>query len=205
MTTLLLVRHGQTDWNAAHRIQGSTDIPLNDTGRQQAKDAATALRSVLDDELAGVVPAVVSSDLSRARETAQIIADELGVPHSGIYPALRERSYGEAEGMKVTEFFARWGDWHAAVVPGAETRPELRKRALRGLRRVTSDARARTAPASTPIIVVSHGALIREVLGHATAEELPPLGEKIANGAHFVLRWERDRVTLRGHAPGALV
>ncbi|WP_404432703.1 histidine phosphatase family protein [Microbacterium lacus] len=204
MTTLLLVRHGETDWNAARRIQGSTDIPLNDTGRQQARDAATALRGVLN-ELGGVVPAVVSSDLSRACETAQIIADELGVPHSGIYPALRERAYGQAEGLEVEEFFARWGPWHTAEVPGAEIRADLRDRALRALRNVTRDVRRRTAPVSTPIIVVSHGALIREVLGRATAEELLTPGVRIANGAHFVLRWERDHVTLRGHAPGALV
>ena len=205
MTTLLLVRHGETDWNAARRIQGSTDIPLNDTGRGQARDAATALRGVLNDEYGSAEPVVVSSDLSRARETAQIIADELGVAHSGIYPALRERAYGQAEGLEVEEFFARWGPWHTAEVPGAETRADLRDRALRALRSVTRDVRRRTAPASTPIIVVSHGALIREVLGHATAEELLTPGVRIANGAHFILRWERDRVTLQGHAAGALV
>ena len=76
MTTLLLVRHGETDWNAARRIQGSTDIPLNDTGREQARATAASLAA----QFAGQSPVVVSSDLARARETAEIIAEALGVP-----------------------------------------------------------------------------------------------------------------------------
>jgi broad specificity phosphatase PhoE len=86
---LTLIRHGETDWNLARRIQGGTDIPLNDTGRLQARDAAAALRARLDPEQRTVV---VASDLSRARETAEIIAGDLGLRVSRLYPELRVRS-----------------------------------------------------------------------------------------------------------------
>ena len=86
MTTLLLVRHGETDWNAARRIQGSSDIPLNDTGRAQARGTATGLAERMAVLYGGVRPIVVSSDLSRAHETAQIIAAELGTDVSLVFP-----------------------------------------------------------------------------------------------------------------------
>ncbi|MET0303684.1 MAG: histidine phosphatase family protein [Microbacteriaceae bacterium] len=201
MTTIILVRHGETDWNRDRRIQGRTDIPLNDSGREQARDAAAALRAQLD----GIAPIVVSSDLSRARETAAIIAEELDVPLGQAYPQLGERAYGEAEGIDTAEFFARWGDWYTADVPGAEPREALRERAVRALRDVVQDARRETAPVSPTIVVVSHGALIREVILHATSGELPPTGERLANGASFTFRFERDRLSLLTYAGAALV
>ena len=73
MTRLLLVRHGETDWNADGRLQGQTDRPLSDFGRKQARGLA--------DELAAEgFEAIYSSDLARARETAEIIGARLGLP-----------------------------------------------------------------------------------------------------------------------------
>ena len=198
MTALTLIRHGETDWNLNQRIQGSTDVPLNDTGRRQARDAATALRAQLDFDAPIVV---VSSDLSRARETAEIIADELGLRVSRLYPGLRERSYGEAEGIDAEEFLARWGNWRSAEVPGAEPWPHLRRRGLRALHDVVRDARRETAPAAASVIAVTHGAMIRELLRHATAGELPVDGERLANGAAFTMRCERERLQLLSYAP----
>lgn len=200
MTLLTLVRHGETDWNAARRIQGSTDIPLNDTGRSQARDAAARLRATLD-PTAPVV--VVSSDLSRARETAEIVAAELGVEAPHLYPELRERAYGEAEGMDTNEFFERWGDWHAAEVPGAEPWPDLRARAIAGLRLVVRDARRTTAPGAASVVCVSHGALIRELIRHATAGAFPAPGMKLANGTAYTVLLERERLRLLSYE-GAL-
>jgi probable phosphoglycerate mutase len=196
VTALTLIRHGETDWNRARRIQGATDIPLNDTGRAQARDAAAALRSRAADHPV----TVVSSDLSRARETAEIIAAELGVAAPRLYPELRERSYGEAEGIDSAEFFRRWGDWHTAEVPGAEPLPVLRARALSALRRAVRDHRAATAPGTASLVVVTHGALIREVIRHASAGELPPVGERLANGSAHELLFERDRLRLLSFA-----
>ncbi|MEZ3160154.1 histidine phosphatase family protein [Microbacterium sp. BWT-B31] len=197
MTSLTLIRHGETDWNRAGRIQGTTDIPLNDTGRQQARDAAAALRLSLSDSAPVVV---VSSDLSRARETAQIIAAELGVVAERTYPALRERAYGEAEGLAVDEFRARYGPWHSAEVPGAETWSDLRTRALRGIRTAVRDVRRATAPASASLVIVAHGALIREVLRHVTGGVAPLDGERLPNGGAYGMLYERERLSLRSYA-----
>lgn len=197
MTVLTLVRHGETEWNRTRRIQGSTDIPLNDVGRQQARDAAATLRVGLNADAPVVV---VASDLSRARETAEIIAAELGVHVSRLYPDLRERAYGEAEGIDAEQFHARWGDWHNADVPGAEPWPQVRARGLRALRRVVRDARRETAPVAASVIVVTHGAMIRELIRHATAGELPAVGERLANGSAHTMLYERERLQLLSYA-----
>lgn len=196
MPILTLVRHGETDWNRDRRIQGRTDIPLNDTGRQQARDAAAALRATLENRPV----MMVSSDLARASETAQIMALELGLPEPRQHSDLRERAYGTAEGIGSDEFLERWGDWHTAEVPGAETRPHLRARALRALRRVGADARRATAPVAASLIVVTHGALIREVIRHATREEFPVDGERLENGSATTFLLERDRLRLLSYS-----
>ncbi|MCP2637011.1 histidine phosphatase family protein [Microbacterium sp. HD4P20] len=196
MTALILIRHGETDWNRDRRIQGATDIPLNDTGRAQAHEAATALRERLD--LVGVT--VASSDLARARETAEIIAGDLGLAVPRTYRGLRERSYGEAEGLDVDEFRRRWGDWHSAEVPGAEPWPDLRKRGIAALGQVVRDHRRATAPTASSLIVVGHGAFIREIMRHATAGELPPVGERLANGSAHDFFYEPDRLRLVAYA-----
>ena len=196
MTTLLLVRHGETDWNRDRRIQGSTDIPLNDTGRAQARDAAAALRDTLD-----LPTFVVSSDLSRARETAEIIAGELDLPTPREFPQLRERSYGIAEGMTIEEYFTRWGDWRGADVPEAETTEALRARAVAGLTKVVHDVRRSTAPSAASVIVVTHGALIREVIRHASGGTLPLEGERLANASAHTVLFERERLRLLSYSP----
>lgn len=196
MTTLILVRHGETDWNRDRRIQGTTDIPLNDAGREQARDAALRLHAVLGAE----TPIVVSSDLQRAAETADIIATGLGTDVERRYPELRERGYGQAEGVAFAEFLERWGDWHRAEVPDAEPLPQLRARAIRGLRQVVRDVRHAHAPQHRPVVAVTHGALIREVMGHATNGELPGAGYRLANGSAYTFLIERERLTLVDYA-----
>ena len=158
-TRLALTRHGQTDWNAASRLQGTTDIPLNDVGRQQAVDQANRFEA---DDWDGVV----SSPLSRASETAQIIARELGIPLEGTYPDLIERAYGEGEGMIVDEALGRWGD---GGIPGEESRESVAERGTRALQLVT-----RQFPGAS-LIVVAHGTLIREVLRRLTDGDIPPI------------------------------
>jgi probable phosphoglycerate mutase len=200
VTLLTLVRHGETDWNRARRIQGSTDIPLNETGRAQAREAAAALRDQLSTPAAPIAPIVVASDLSRARETAEIIAAALDLPAPVLYPGLRERAYGDAEGIEAADFIRRWGDWHTAEIPGAEPWPHLRERGMRALAQVVRDARRTTAPAAASVIVVTHGALIRELIRHATGGELPPSGERLPNGSAYAMLYERERLRLLSYA-----
>lgn len=199
MTVLTLVRHGETEWNRARRIQGLTDIPLNDTGRAQARDAATGLLHHLDPTVPVVV---VSSDLARARETAEIIAETLGAATPRLYPDLRERGYGQAEGVDIDEFAQRWGPWHSAEVPGAETRDDLRMRALRGLRAAVADGRSPVRAPAPTLVIVSHGALIREVIHHASGGTLPRDGERLPNGSAHRVMWERDRMRLLSYTAG---
>jgi broad specificity phosphatase PhoE len=192
VTTLFVIRHGQTDWNRDRRIQGSTDVPLNDTGRRQAHEAATALRSVLPTGSAHVY----ASDLSRARETAEIIAGELGLGTPRILRELRERSFGEAEGTDVDECLARWGDWHDAQIPGAESWEHLRTRAVRATRRIVRDVRRENAPTPGSALVIAHGGLMRELIRHATAEERPLHGERLENGSAYRFLVEHDNLRL---------
>ncbi len=199
MTSLILVRHGETDWNRAGRIQGLTDIPLNDTGRTQARDAAAVLRLDLQDAGtdAPARAALVSSDLLRARETAEIIAAELGLRSPRLYPGLRERAYGEAEGIDAAEFQRRYGPWHVADVPGAESRAALRVRAIAALRDALADAQSDHAgEGARLLIVVAHGALIREVIGHASDDLHPEPGVRLPNGSAHRFRVAGDELHL---------
>lgn len=171
-----LIRHGQTDWNLAGRIQGSTDIPLNDTGREQAREAALALDAT-------VATVMYSSDLSRANETARIIAGVHGWNEPHVIVPLRERFYGDAEGMLTSDFLDRFGPWPTAEVPGAETKADIRIRIVAALRDVVAHAKANGVSADTRLVAVSHGAMIAELLRSLTDGEHPAPGVGVANGA----------------------
>jgi probable phosphoglycerate mutase len=149
MTSLYLVRHGETDWNAQRRIQGSTNIPLNAMGQAQA---ATTGRLLARREWDGIY----SSPLSRAFETASIIAIEAHLDAPRTIDAIVERNYGAAEGLNWEEIEARFpGD---TPVPGRETHQEVADRVIPALVLL-----ATSRPASA-LIVVTHGGVIRSVL-----------------------------------------
>lgn len=194
MTILTLVRHGETDWNFERRIQGSTDIPLNDTGRAQAREAAATLRPLLLG--AARAPQMFASDLSRAAETARIIAGELELDEPMLMPELRERAYGEAEGMLVEDFYAAYGHGGHDTVPGAETDAQLTTRAVVAVGLLAAAAARDDAPVSVDdadptedhIIAVSHGGFIRTVIAHASNGERPLAGERLGNASAHTFR-----------------
>ena len=166
-TILGLLRHGQTDWNIDLRLQGSTDIPLNETGRQQALDAAAALDPE-DWDL------IITSPLSRAKDTAEIVAQELNM-QVAIVPELIERSFGAAEGLD----HASWRKLYESHVPieGLESLEDLRARTEQLLSLIANEY------AGKRVLAVSHGAFIRKVLTIVTEGELPREGERLSNAS----------------------
>jgi uncharacterized phosphatase len=178
MTELYLVRHGETDWNRQHRIQGLTDIPLNETGRQQAREAGRLLAR-------RTWHGIVTSPLSRAVESAAIIAAELGLGTPEKVQALVERNYGEGEGLDFAEINRRYPD--RSVVPGQESRDEVIARVVPALLEL-----AASRPGQS-LIVVSHGGAIRSALMAAD-----PAGSHgvITNGSVHSFRVEDDQLQL---------
>ncbi|WP_353813464.1 histidine phosphatase family protein [Agromyces sp. SYSU T00266] len=152
---LALVRHGQTDWNLRGLMQGRTDIPLNDTGRAQAEQAARTLDPADWD-------VVVSSTLGRARETAAIVAEGLGLPVVGEYDDLVEQDFGDAEGTLVSQIDERWP---GREFPGKEPEHEVGPRGARALERIAADH------AGARVLAVAHGTLIRHVLGELSGHD----------------------------------
>jgi probable phosphoglycerate mutase len=168
MTLLYLVRHGETDWNLARRIQGSTDIPLNDTGRAQAERTGALLARRSWDGIA-------SSPLSRALETGQIIGRAVGVGAIETLDDIVERQYGEAEGLEERELARRFpGD---TPVPGRETREDVAARVIPALIGL-----AERHPESN-LIVTTHGGVIRTVLNAVAPTMAGHRGIPITNGS----------------------
>jgi probable phosphoglycerate mutase len=169
LTTFALVRHGQTDWNAQRRLQGSTDIPLNDVGRGQARDAVAVLSGQEWD-------AIVSSPLGRAAETANLIADGLGLSVARHIPELTERSFGPAEGLQAGP------ELDALRIPGgfrgAESEDEAASRGLAALETLAEEFRGRR------VLVVAHGTLIRVSLSRAIGRTLESVENAVLNLAH---------------------
>jgi probable phosphoglycerate mutase len=178
---LYVARHGETDWNAANRWQGQTDVPLNDRGRAQARAVAAALRAV-------GVAAIVASDMSRAHETATIIGAELAVPVAYVDSALRERSFGCFEGLTREECERlhpeAWRLWKDERRPpdGAEAHEQLTLRAVEAIERVARQVARDNAPA----LVVTHGGVLRAIVAAATGTLPAP----VKNGAVWKVGWD---------------
>ncbi len=122
MTTLVLVRHGETEWNRVERFRGRADVPLNETGRAQAAATARRIRQVWTPS------AVYTSPLSRALRTAEAIGAEVGLPVNP-HPGLLDIDYGAWQGLTPDEVRQRWPEearaWferpQTALIPGGET------------------------------------------------------------------------------------
>ena len=151
MTTILLARHGETDWNRDGRYQGHADEPLNDTGRAQSRELAERLRGES-------IVAVYASDLRRASETGEIVARILELPLS-VDPRLREIDVGSWQGRTRAEL-------DGAVWDG-ETYDRHRLRVVAALRAIARTHRGEC------VLVVAHGGTLRRVQETATGEGQP--------------------------------
>lgn len=153
-TTLYFVRHGESEANAAGRFAGQTDSPLTERGRQQAEAVAEVLAGVDFDH-------VISSDLSRARDTAEAIARRQGRSVE-VYPDLREIDVGDAEGRLFEDLRTR-PDWTPDAFvqwPGGESLEQAYVRAKRAVDRIAAEH-----PGST-VCVVGHGGITRILASH---------------------------------------
>jgi probable phosphoglycerate mutase len=186
--TIAFIRHGQTDWNATGRMQGSSDIPLNDVGRQQAREAVGVLAGTAWD-------VIVSSPLMRARESAQIIADALGIELGRSYDLLVERDYGEGEGLTYAEIDARWPE---RDYPGLEPLDSVVARGTAALQQIAEEYPGKN------VVIVCHGTIIRYTLASLAGRKL----EQITNGSVSTLDLVDDKwrvLTVNGQTLDSLV
>lgn len=168
--TLYLTRHGETDWNKEGRWQGHTDISLNETGRTQARHLAERLAALN-------IEHVSASDLARAKETAEIVAAQLGLAVVHVDARLRERSFGVFEGLTRQEVSARypneWSDYQEdkrVTPPGAEPHEMVISRVREALLHVLA-----TAPPDAPALIVTHGGSLRVLLSELSGQNIPPV------------------------------
>jgi probable phosphoglycerate mutase len=171
---LHFIRHGETDWNTGHRVQGHTDVPLSTRGEEQARELA--------ERLAGwPIEAIFSSDLRRALDTARPLADRLGL-EVRIDPILRERNFGAFEGLHDSEVEAQLDDADAfwrdpdTRPDGGESRRELWERVGGFLDRLLAD------PPADEIAIVSHGGTIRLAAAYLAQEDIESMTRReVAN------------------------
>lgn len=160
MTTLILARHGETDWNRDGRFQGHADPPLNARGREQARELA----DLLADE---PVEAIYSSDLRRAHETARIVAERTGL-EVVVDPQLRERDVGHWSGLTAAEIEEQFPDqirlWREGAVSVGESRESLAERVVAAAHRIAA------AHPDGLVLVVTHGGALR-MLRHAAGQD----------------------------------
>jgi broad specificity phosphatase PhoE len=165
-TRILLVRHGQSEWNAIGRWQGWANPPLSELGRQQAWNAAGAV---------GAVDAIVSSDLQRAMQTALVISEAIGVGPVFTDEALRERDVGEWTGLTKDEIEERWpGSYDAwrtggmPTPPGGEHNDTIIERVVGALRRIGIEFDG------GEVLAVAHGGVIRLLERYHGIDKPPP-------------------------------
>ena len=160
MTRLLLIRHGETDWNQEGRWQGQADVPLNEAGRRQAERISELLEEC-------PIEAVYSSDLQRACETARVLAAEKGLPLV-VDERLREIHQGDWQGLKVSEIEASYGrlfkernsDLLNVAPPGGETATLVKQRMLAAICDILAQHTGKT------VAIFSHGFSLAVLRAH---------------------------------------
>jgi probable phosphoglycerate mutase len=184
MIRILLVRHGESEWNATGRWQGQADPPLTELGYRQAKHAGAAI---------GAVDAVVASDLERARVTAEVISAQIGVGPVVLDPDLRERDAGEWQGLTRAQIHQQWpgylpddpvhgssgGDRRAMRRPPSYEADEvLIERGLRALHRIADQFEQ---VGQGDVVAVTHGGVIHALEQHLGVTDwvrIPNLGAR---------------------------
>ena len=190
-----LIRHGQTDWNIEGKIQGKTDIPLNEAGIRQARLLAGALRTITDTPGAGV-PVIYSSVLIRAVQTAEIIRNALldrGVAPVRRLSQLREVDFGFWEGLtwseveeRYPEEFHFWEENPALGTPtGGEKRESCRKRCHDAVEQIVSET-------ESDVILVAHGGILAYVADYLLRSQPERKEIIVTNASISTVEYARD-------------
>ena len=197
---IYFLRHGETDWNKEGRIQGHTDIPLNQKGRMQIAQTAKGLAGICSD-----IDLIVCSPLSRARESAEIAARNLHYPIDRIVvePMLIERRFGEAEGMTAKERARRYPNYQYSDTgyhfPGIEEYEDLMERANSVFHKIVSIYKDKEN-----ILAVSHGALLAAVITAVTDRKIAYFSDAIPldSGSLFRVCYTDEIVELAKYDSG---
>lgn len=187
MVKVIFIRHGQTEWNTSGRYQGQSDVPLSAEGLEQARHLAEGFP--IDK-----IDAIYASDLTRAMQTAEAVADRFGLTvHAE--PAFRELHFGEWEGLTYDEIVNGWADAmknfllhpDVLVVPGGESFQQVQERAMRRLNELLDEHEGQT------IAIFAHGAVLRTMLTAALHIPLEYLWSiRQFNTAVNIVRYDKD-------------
>ncbi|KAI3437382.1 uncharacterized protein J3R85_005363, partial [Psidium guajava] len=181
LAEIVVVRHGQTDWNVVDRIQGHSDVQLNEVGRQQTSAVANRLSKE------GEITAIYSSDLKRAIKTAEAIATACGVVEVIKDPDLREQNTGKLQGLcenEASDVYPHiYKDFHSSrwdlEIPGGETKEQVYQRCTTCLQNIGLKHKGQR------VIVVTHGTVLRSIYRRAFPKD--GLAPKVENGSVSIL------------------
>ncbi|MBI9051144.1 MAG: histidine phosphatase family protein [Anaerolineaceae bacterium] len=191
MTTLYLVRHGQTDWNLKARYQGHSDIPLNATGLKQAADAVEKINET-------VFEAIYASDLLRALETAEFFSKKTGLPIQ-CDERLREINMGKWEGMEISKIQEHYPDLAKNrrnmpvqyAPPGGETAKDLAIRLIEAIDEICEDH------PKGPVLIVAHGLSMSTLYCLAKGLDLNTVFDQLFKNAEIrQVEWKSGTVAL---------
>ncbi|MBP1971316.1 putative phosphatase [Virgibacillus natechei] len=182
MTTICLIRHGETDWNAIGKLQGSTNIPLNNKGIQQAEECGAFL-------IPSDYDVLIASPLKRAKRTAEIINSYLNLPLVEMEDFV-ERSFGDAEGMTVEE---RQTLYPNREFPNKEERQLFNNRVMAGIDKLAqtySDQR---------ILLVAHGAVINAILSTISKGEIGSRKTTLKNACISNINFHKEQWSVKNY------
>ncbi|MDF2535735.1 MAG: yhfR [Bacillales bacterium] len=170
---ICLVRHGETDWNLQNKLQGTSDIPLNETGKMQAQKSSAVLGDIHWD-------VIISSPLIRAKETAEIINQKLSLPVEEM-DEFKERNYGKAEGLSLKEYNKMLPN-----IPGLESHESVTKRVSHGIKMIQKKYPDKN------ILIVAHGAVINSILAKVSGGKIGTRKTRLENACISNIRFQND-------------
>lgn len=182
ITSICLVRHGETDWNVAGRLQGRTDIPLNKYGILQSQQCGEHLQASEWD-------IIITSPLKRAKQTAEIINEKVKVPLVEMDEFV-ERGFGDAEGMTKLECIEKFPN---SIYPNQEETEDFHRRVMSGIEKINEHYKGKK------VLLVAHGAVINAILAILSNEEIGSGKTKLLNTCLSNIDFIQDRWEIKDY------